>query len=226
MIGGVGPESTVDYYVSIIERYRKLKPDGSYPQFIINSIDLNKGRGLIEAQDWPGITRYLTEEIEKLARAGAEFGLISANTAHIVFDEVQRQSPIPLISIVEATAKVAQEMAVKRVGLFATSFTVAAKFYTRAFARYQIEVIDPGPADQDFIHHKYMNELVNGVFRDETRSALLEIVDKMAGENRIEAMVLGGTELPLLLRDETHNGVPFLNTTRIHVAAAVAEMLS
>lgn len=226
MIGGVGPESTVDYYVSIIERYRKLKPDGSYPQFVINSIDLNKGRGMIEAQDWPGITRYLVEEIQKLARAGADFGLISANTPHIVFEEVQRQSPIPLISIVEATAKVAREMNVKRVGLFATSFTIAAKFYTKAFAKCEIEVIDPDPADQEFIHDKYMNELVNGIFRDETRSALLGIVDKMAREKQVEAIVLGGTELPLILRDESHNGIPFLNTTKIHVTAAVAEMLS
>src|SRR6476646_5450881 len=100
MIGGVGPESTIDYYSKIIGRYRELRPDGSYPQFLINSIDLNKGRGMIEAQDWAGITLYLVEEITKLARAGAEFGLISANTPHIVFDDVQRQSPIPLISIV------------------------------------------------------------------------------------------------------------------------------
>src|SRR3954467_13770385 len=89
MIGGVGPESTIDYYGSIIAEYRRLKPDGSYPQFLINSIDLNKGRGMIEAKDWPGVTRYLLDEIAKLARAGAEFGLISANTPHIVFDEVQ-----------------------------------------------------------------------------------------------------------------------------------------
>ena len=226
MIGGVGPESTVDYYVSIIERYRKLKPDGSYPQFVINSIDLNKGRGMIEAQDWSGITRYLAEEIGKLARAGAEFGLISANTPHIVFDQVQRDSPIPLISIVDETAKVAQRMNLKRVGLFATSFTVAAKFYPKTFSNYGIEVIDPEPTNQDFIHDKYMNELVNGIFRDETRSALLAIVEKMVREQKVEAIVLGGTELPLILRDESHNGIPFLNTTKIHVEAAVAEMLS
>jgi len=226
MIGGVGPESTIDYYGKIIGRYRELRPDGSYPQFLINSIDLNKGRGMIEAQDWAGITLYLVEEITKLARAGAEFGLISANTPHIVFDEVQRKSPIPLISIVEATATVAQRMKLKRVGLFATSFTVAAKFYPKAFSKYGIEVVDPDPADQDFIHDKYMNELVNGIFRDETRNALLGVVDKMARERLVEAIVLGGTELPLILRDESHNGIPFLNTTKIHVAAAVAEMLS
>ena len=226
MIGGVGPESTVDYYVSIIERYRNLKPDGSYPQFLINSIDLNKGRGMIEEKNWPAVTAFLVEEIEKLARGGAEFGLISANTPHIVFDDVQRQSPIPLISIVEATAKVAQEMGVRRVGLFATRFTIVAEFYPKTFSKYGIEVISPDPADVDFIHDKYMNELVNGIFRDETRAALLGIVEEMAREKHVEAIILGGTELPLILRGESHNGIPFLNTTKIHVAAAVAEMLA
>src|SRR4051812_8044045 len=226
MIGGVGPESTIDYYGKIISRYRELKPDGSYPQFIINSIDLNKGRRMIEARDWAGITSYLVSEVAKLARAGADFGIISANTPHIVFDELQRQSQIPLISIVEATAEVAQQTNVRRVGLFATTFTVAAKFYPKAFSKYGIEVIEPDAADQDFLHDKYMNELVNGIFRDETRDKLLSIVDKLAREKQVEAIVLGGTELPLILRDESHHAIAFLNTTKIHVEAAVAEMLS
>jgi aspartate racemase len=226
MIGGVGPESTIDYYGSIIARYRKAKGDGSYPQFLINSINLKKGTDLIAAGDLAGITTYLVAEIGKLARAGADFGIISANTPHIVFDEVQRQSPIPLISIVEATAQTAQRMKLKRVGLFATRFTIAAKFYPKTFAKFAIEVVDPEPADQEFIHDKYMNELVNGVFHDKTRTALLAIIDKMVREQNVEAIILGGTELPLILREETHNGIPLLNTTKIHVEAAVAEMLS
>src|SRR5436853_256383 len=162
MIGGVGPESTIDYYGWIIARYRRAKSDGSYPQFVINSIDLNKGRGMIEAQDWPGIIRYLVDEIAKLAKAGADFGLIAAGTPHIVFDEVQRQSPIPLISIVEATAHVAQQMNLKHVGLFATTFTVKAGFYPRILSKYGINVAVPESADQEFLHDKYMNELVEG----------------------------------------------------------------
>jgi aspartate racemase len=226
MIGGVGPESTIDYYGSIVARYRKAKADGSYPQFLINSIDMDKGRSLISSGDLSGITQYLVEEIQKLARAGAQFGLIAANTPHLVFDQVQRQSPIPLISIVEATAQVAKRMNLKRVGLFATTFTVKAGFYPDAFAKHGIEVVSPAAADQEFIHDKYMNELVEGVFRDETRNGLLAIVDKMAAEQGVEAVILGGTEMPLILRDEAHNGIPLLNTTRIHVEAAVAEMLS
>jgi aspartate racemase len=181
---------------------------------------------MIEAGDWTGITQYLVDEIAKLSKAGADFGLIAAGTPHIVFDEVQRRSPIPLISIVEATAQTAQRMKLKRVGLFATTFTVKAGFYPRILSKYGIDVVEPNERDQEFIHDKYMNELVEGVFRDETRQALLAIIETMIRDQKVEAIILGGTELPLILRDETHNDIPLLNTTKIHVEAAVGEMLS
>src|SRR3954454_9837574 len=141
MIGGVGPESTVDYYSSIIATYRRLQPDGSYPQFFINSVNLDRVRSLITDDRLPELTVYLSEEILKLHRAGAEFGLIAANTPHLVFDDVQRRSPIPLISIVEATAAVAKRMNLKRAGLFATTFTIKAGFYPKIFAKYGIDVV-------------------------------------------------------------------------------------
>src|SRR5215467_6277332 len=94
IIGGLGPESTIDYYSRIIALYRKRMGDGSYPQFIINSVDLKKGLDFMEANDLSGMAHFLLLEIEKLARAGADLGLISANTPHIVFDEVAPKSPI------------------------------------------------------------------------------------------------------------------------------------
>src|SRR5438132_6261586 len=122
IIGGVGPESTIDYYSTIIARYRERKPDGSYPSFFINSIDLKKMVDLITANDLAGVSQYLLDEIRKLAGAGADFALIAANSPHIVFDDVQRQSPIPLLSIVEATCEAAKVMGLKRVALIGTRF--------------------------------------------------------------------------------------------------------
>src|SRR6202045_5019963 len=89
MIGGVGPESTVDYYKNLIAMYRERKPDGSYPQFVINSINLQKGINFLEADNLAGMAEFLLQEIEKLPRAGAEFGMIAANPRPIVFDEVK-----------------------------------------------------------------------------------------------------------------------------------------
>src|SRR5258707_12149927 len=124
IIGGLGPESTIDYYGRIIALYRERTGDGSYPQFIINSINMKKGLDFMEAGNLADMAEYLLEEIGKLARAGATFGLISANTPHIVFDEVASRSPVPLISIVEVTCAAAKARNLKRVALFGTRYTM------------------------------------------------------------------------------------------------------
>src|SRR5881397_2546589 len=221
IIGGVGPESTIEYYQNIIALYRERRRDGSYPEFIINSVDLKKGLDFMDANDLAGMADYLLEEIGKLARASANFGLISANTPHIVFDEVASKSPIPLISIVEATCAAAKARNLKRLALFGTRYTMLGSFYQKVFSREGIELLMPGPEDQTYIHDKYLNELVPGKFLPETRAELLAIVDCMKAKSDIDGVILAGTELPLILRDPDHNGTLFLNTTKIHVEAAV-----
>src|SRR5437660_10896308 len=226
IIGGLGPESTIDYYQKIIALYRERTGDGSYPEFVITSVNLRKGLDFMAANDLAGMAAYLLEGIGKLARAGADFGLISANTPHIVFEDVASKSPIPLISIVEATCACAKARKLKRLALFGSRYTMQGKFYVNLFSREGIELLVPEPNDQDYIHEKYMNELVPGKFLPETRAGLLAIVDRMKAKSEIDGVILAGTELPLILRDPDHNGIPFLNTTKIHVEAAVDQMLS
>src|SRR6266404_2432323 len=226
MIGGLGPESTLEYYRSIIALYRERERDGSYPQFIINSVDLKKGLDFMAVNDLAGMANYLLEEIGILARAGADFGLIAANTPHIVFDDVAPKSPIPLISIVEATCAAAKARKMKRLSLFGTRYTMQGTFYQTVFSREGIDLVVPDPDDQDYIHDKYMNELVPGIFLPETREELLAIVDRLKAKIDIDGIILAGTELPLILREPEHRGIPFLNTTTIHCQAAVTEMLS
>ena len=226
IIGGLGPESTIDYYGKIIALYRERTGDGSYPQFIINSINMKKGLDFMEANDLAGMADYLLEELGKLARAGATFGLISANTPHIVFDEVASKSPISLISIVEATCAAAQARKLKRLALLGTRYTMQATFYPKVFSLEGIELFVPGPEDQTYIHDKYLNELVSGKFLPDTRANLLAIVDRMKEKHGIDGVILAGTELPLILSDREHTGIPFLDTTQIHCEAAVTEMLS
>src|SRR6267143_5097 len=190
IIGGLGPESTVDYYQRIIALYRERTGDGSYPEFIINSLNLRKGLDFMDANDLPGMTGYLLEGIDKLARAGADFGLISANTPHIVFDEVSPKSPIPLISIVEVARAAAKTQNLKRLALFGTCYTIQATFYPKVFARDGIELLVPDLPDQDYIHDKYMNELVPGKFLADTRGSLLAIVDRMKATSDIDGVIL------------------------------------
>jgi aspartate racemase len=228
IIGGLGPESTVAYYRSIVTLYRERTRDGSYPLVIINSVNMKRLIDAFSADDRAGAARYLSAEVEKLARAGADFALLSANTPHIVFDEVERRSDIPLISIVRATCDEAKALGLKRLGLFATRFTARAGFYSAALAPEGITLALPGDAEQDYIHERYMNELVNGRFLPETRSGLIAIARRLKTEEGIEGLILGGTELPLILReaDSADAGVPFLDTTQIHVKAIVDRLLS
>jgi aspartate racemase len=226
IIGGIGPESTVDYYQTIVGLYRARRPDGSYPALVINSVDMQRLRNAFEANDLAAIVDYILPELHRLERAGADFGLLAANTPHLVFDDLQRQSPIPLLSIVAVTCAAAKAGGLKRVALFGTRFTMTARLYPDVFSKEGIAVVVPGPADQDYIHEKYLGELVNGIFLPETREGLLAIIDRMARQSGIDGVILGGTELPLILREPEHNGIPFLNTTAIHCEAAVERMFS
>ena len=226
IIGGLGPESTLDYYQRIIALYRERTGSGHYPEFVIVSVDLRKGLNFMEANDLGGMASFLVEGIDKLARSGADFGIISANTPHIVFDEVASKSPIPLISIVEATCAAAGTQNLRRLALFGTRYTMSADFYPKVFAREGIALLVPDSNDQDYIHEKYFSELVPGKFLADTRAGLLAIVDRMKTTSDIDGVILAGTELPLILRNPTYNGIPFLDTTKIHVEAAVAYMLS
>jgi len=226
MIAGLGPESTIDYYRLIIATYRERTKNDSYPPMIINSLDLQKIIRLMEAQDYSTVADIMVAEIKRLAAAGAEFGLISSNTPHIAYDAIRSRAAIPLISIVEATREAALTQGLTRLGLFGSGFTMKARFYPDIFARKGIAVVMPKPEDQAYIHRKYMDELVKGVFLPETRAELMRIVDRMKEQDGIQGLILGGTELPLILRDAPDCGIPFLDTASIHINAAVQEMLS
>lgn len=223
IIGGLGPESTVDYYQRIVATYRE-QTHGGYPAIIINSIDLNKARDLVTANALTELTGYLLAEVQRLARAGADFGLLAANTPHIVFDDLRRQSPIPLLSIVEATCEAAKTMGLKRLGLLGTRFTMQGRFFHDVFAEAGMTLVVPTEEEQAYIHEKYLGELVNGIFLPETRERLLQIVKRMEERDGIKSVILGGTELPLILRDAPSD-IAFLDTTKIHVNAVIAEML-
>ena|SRR6185503_12349340 len=226
IIGGIGPESTIEYYRSIIDLYQERKKDGSFPSIIINSIDLQKIVALITANELETVTDFLCEELGRLVSAGATFGLLAANTPHVVFDEISRKSKIPLISIVQATCDGAKTLGLKRLGLFGTRFTMQGRFYPDVFSKENITLVLPNEKEQSELHEIYMNELLKGLFRQEARERLLRIAERLKNEERIEGLILGGTELPLLLRVAHSLGIPLLDTTQIHVSAIVTELLS
>jgi aspartate racemase len=225
IVGGIAPGSTVDYYRQLIETYREQKPDGTYPSIMINSIDLTRLLDLVGDNRLDELTDWLVREVERLARAGADLGLLASNTPHLVFEELSRKAPIPLLSIVDAAGDAAAAVGLRSVGLLGTRFTMQGRFYPEAFARRGIAVHAPSPGDQAYVHEKYMQELVSGELRPDTRRRFLAIIERLR-ENGAEGVLLAGTELPLLLRGADAGGLPLLDTTRIHVSRAVAEMLA
>jgi aspartate racemase len=225
MIGGLGPESTIDYYRSILARFRSRKPDGGYPHVLIDSLDVEKGIAMLDGGRLDDLADYLSAAVESLARAGADFGFMAANTPHLVFDEVQRRSPVPLLSIVHATCEHAKTLGLKKVALFGTGFTMRANFYPDEFERAGIALVRPKESEQDFIHKKYIGELLKNQFLPDTRTEILRIAERMKAQDGVEAIVLAGTELPLLLRESGGTEIEFLDTTVIHVEGVVNELL-
>src|SRR5271165_7015461 len=217
MIGGLGPESTIDYYRSILARYRARKPDGGIPHIVINSLDVDKGIAMLDAGRLRDLADYLTAGVESLENAGADFAFIAANTPHLVFEEVQQRSVIPLLSIVKATAERAKALGLKKVGLFGTGFTMRASFYPEEFQRAGITIVTPTEAERDLIHKKYIGELLKNQFLPQSREEIMSIAHRMRADDGVEAIVLAGTELPLLLRGASGEGIEFLDTTVIHV---------
>jgi aspartate racemase len=222
VIGGIGPESTIEYYRLLIAAYQTIHPDGTYPPIIINSVNMKNLVDFFQSNQLSSVTEFLVAEIKKLAQAGADLAVLAANTPHIVFDDIRQQSPIPMLSLVEATRDAAKRLRLNRLGLFGTRFTMQSNFYPQVFSPSQIELVVPHLDEQAYIHDKYFNELVKGILLPETRDQLLRIAQRLKNEEQIDGLILGGTELPLILGDVPDQGIPFLDTTRIHVQAVAA----
>jgi aspartate racemase len=225
IVGGTGPESTIEYYRLIVAGYREQRPDGSYPPILITSIDMTLLLREISEGDLEAAAGYLTAEVERLRRAGADLAIIAANTPHVVFPEVAARAALPMISIVDTTCAAAVERGLRRVGLLGPRFVVEGDFYPQVFRIAGIEIVLPERADAIRLHELYMGELVRGIVRSASRDVVREIVGDLVGRGA-DSVILGGTELSLLFSDDSIAGVPVLDTARLHAAAAVAAMLS
>ena len=223
ILGGLGPESTVEYYKGIIRAFQKN--ECGYPEIMIYSANLNQFWKIIKAGEHDELIIWLAERIESLYDAGADFAVIASNTPHIVFDEVNLRSPMPLLSIVEQTCKKAKEMDLKKCGLFGTGFTMQSNFYQDCFNKHDISIAVPDEDDRKFLDDKIFSELAIGIIKDETRKQFLQIARKMIDVESIDSLILACTELPLILSGDEY-GIPFLSTTAIHIESIVKYCLS
>ncbi len=176
------------------------------------------------AADRSALTEYLLASLRRLAGAGVDFIAMTANTPHIVFDELAARSKVPMLSIVEVCAAEARERGLRRVALLGTRFTMEATFYQDVCARHAIAVVTPADEERTWVHEKYVGELLKGDFLAETRREFVSLIGHLVEKEGAEGVILGGTELPLLLGSPVIAGVPVLDTTALHVAAIVKRL--
>ncbi len=224
LVGGLGPESTIDYYRRIIEKWHRVDASTA-PPLMIDSLDVRLALRLVR-DDRPALVEYLGAAVQRLAAAGVDFVALTANTPHVVFGELSANSHVPLLSIVEACAHEARRRGLRRLILLGTQFTMDEPFYHDVFARHRLEVFVPSAEDRAWVHDRYVNQLLVGQFRDETRVELVRLISRLKDEHQADGVILGGTELPLLLTTPTIADLPVLDTTDLHVAAIVEQLRS
>jgi aspartate racemase len=222
LVGGLGPESTIDYYRRILESWQRKHPE-SAPSLVIDSLDVRQAVRLV-GSDRAGLVEFLAGSIRRLEGAGVDFIAITANTPHLVFDELVARASVPLLSIVEVCAAAAAHRGLRRLILLGTRFTMEAPFYPQVCARHGITVVTPDEPDRAALHQRYIGELLKGEFKDETRHLFESVVARLREQQQVEGVILGGTELPLLLPGDTIGGLPALDTTALHVAAIVERL--
>jgi aspartate racemase len=225
LIGGVGPESSIEYYRLIIKRFQDRLGTKDYPEMIINSINMTEMLSYVFNNQLDKLVDFLSDRIKTLELSGVDYGAIASNTPHVVFDRLAERVTIPLISIVEETCKEINNRKIKRVGLFGTKSTMTNGFYNRVAERFGIEIFIPESVKQDYIHGKYMTELVFNKILPDTKQQLIQIVRELKEKESIQGLILGGTELPLILSQSDFNDIEILDTTKIHVESIVTKMI-
>lgn len=223
IIGGIGPPSTVEYYRAVVDIHR-ARTGGRAPQVLINSLDGDELYRHLSAARTEDLAELLLVGLRELAAGGADLALLASASVHVAFDRVREASPLPLVGIVDATVEAC--VAHNKLGLLATTFTVRADLFGAQMAARGITVVAPTDAEQDDVHGIYFDELVAGRLRSSSRARLLQIAHRMRDEESIDGVLLAGTELPLLLPKQNYDDLPFIDTGRAHVQAAVAAMLT
>lgn len=216
LVGGMGPESTIPYYHDIVYGVQGRIGKKLIPNLTIESVNVFEVLKLCSEQKYDELTDYLMQAIRNLTASGADFIALSANTPHIVFDRLQERSAVPLVSIVDAACREAIRLNMHKLGLLGTIFTMTEDFFKKPFYNNNIEIITPTAEEMEYVNLKISSELEFGIVKEETLQGFQKIIKRMQQEDGIEAVILGCTELPLLLSDEV-SPVPCLDTMQIHI---------
>ncbi len=221
ILGGISHESTIKYYETILRKYYEKHRNYHYPEVVIFSLEFQKLTDFENKGDIKGYINYIMTGIKSLEDAGSEFIIMAANSPHAVFEEVRKLVKVPVISIAEVTAQKASSEGMKKLLLLGIKFTMQSSFYKEVCDKRGIKVVTPSYFEQDEINRIIFDELCIGVFKESSRKRILGII----GKYNVDGVILGCTELPLLINQE-HTKKRLLNTLELHAEAALEYSLS
>ncbi len=216
ILGGISPESTRLYYEHIVKAYHARRGDYYFPEIVIFSLNFQHFTDLENRGDTEGYVAEIMAGVEALQRAGVDFVLMAANSPHAAFDIISRRAAVPLLSIVDVTLDEAQRLGLRRLLLLGIKFTMQSSFYPDACHRRGIELLVPSGEEQDDVDGIIFRELAAGQMLPASRGRLRRII----GSYDIDGVILGCTELPMILQREDTQ-IPLLNTLALHAEAAL-----
>jgi len=219
LLGGTTPESTIEYYRYITGEYTRRHGDYGYPQVLIYSVTFQEFMDWGRSDRWDLAAAKMVEAFQALLRAGADFGLMTANTPHIVFDEVARGTSLPLVSIVDTTVRTVLQAGIRTVGLLGTETTMSASFYPDALGARGVSTLVPDAQDRSALSRIIYDELARGEVRPESKRDCLRIIRGLE-ERGAEGVLLACTEIPLIV-EPGDTELPLLDTLRIHADEAL-----
>ena len=220
LIGGTGPESTIEYYKGIEYGVQQKSGRSFFPNLTIESLSVFDVLGFCGKQDYAGLTTYLLKGIRNLEAAGAQYAALTGITPHIVFEELSKASPIRLISMVDTARDYAAANGYQKICLLGTLPTMEGTFFQNSFAKHSIEVVTPKAEEKAYIGTKIETELEFGKVLPDTQRTFKEITERIIQEEHVQAIVLGCTELPLIF-DGVELPVPYIDVMQIHINALV-----
>jgi aspartate racemase len=219
MVGGLTWYSSIDYYRYMNQQVNERLGGDAAAKIVLNSVNYGEIKKLTQAGDWKAITAIISKAAKMTEAAGAECLLLGANTMHHIAEEVAAVINIPLIHIADATAKAILEKKIKAVGLLGTKYTMQFDFYKNKLASHGITTLIPDEHGVEVINKSIYEELGKGILLPETKQKYLTIIDGLLQQGA-EGVILGCTEIPLLIKKEDCK-IPVFDTTLLHATAAV-----
>lgn len=219
MIGGAGWPSTLEYYRIINQETNRQLGRLNSAKIILSSFNYGEIDELNKKDDHDGVYKLVLDAALKLKNASVDFLIICANTMNQYVDSIEKETGLPVVHIADATAEEIKKKELYKIGLLGTRFTMEMDFYKKRFTQFGIESIIPNKPQKEFIHSAIMNELLKEIFKDETKNKFLNIINDLKS-NGAEGIVLGCTEIPLLIKQKDVS-IPVFNTLENHAKAAV-----